>query len=55
MTEIFIQLKEAIVVIEAEQGSAFIVHKLREDGYDARAVGDEMVVVREKLPAQVSA
>ncbi len=53
MTEIFIQLKESIVIVEATQGADFVVEVLRKDGYDARAVGEEMVVVREKLVAQV--
>ncbi len=51
MTEIFIQLRDAIVILEAEHGAEFVVAKLREDGYDARAVGEEMVVVKEKLPS----
>ncbi len=48
MTEIFLQLKEAIVIIEAIQKADFIVDVLKKDGYDVRAVGDEMVVVRER-------
>ncbi len=54
MTEIFIQLREAIVVIEAPQHPDEIVEKLRSDGYDAKQVSG-MVVVREKIAsAQVS-
>ncbi len=49
MTEIFVQLKNSIVVIEAQEGRDFVVSRLREDGYDARPVGDAMVVVKEKL------
>ncbi len=49
MTEIFIQLKNSIVILEAPQGAEFVVARLQEDGYDARAVGDEMVVVKERL------
>lgn len=47
MTEIFIQLKDAIVVLEAPQGPEFVVDVLRRDGYEARQVGD-MVVVKER-------
>lgn len=51
MTEIFIQLKDAIVILEASQTAEVVVATLIKDGYDARAVGDEMVVVKEKLPS----
>ncbi len=49
MTEIFIQLKNSIVILEAEQAAIVIVDRLRQDGYDAKKVGDDMVVVKEKL------
>jgi hypothetical protein len=49
MTEIFIQLKKAIVIIEAEQDAAEVVSRLQSDGYDAKKVGDGMVLVKERL------
>lgn len=50
MTEVFVQLRDAIVIIEAEQKPREIADRLVADGYDARLVG-EMVVVKEKLDA----
>ncbi len=48
MTQILVQLRDAIVVIEAPCGADYVVDVLRKDGYDARQVSG-MVVVKERL------
>lgn len=49
MTEIFIQLRDSIVVIEAMQGPEFVVDVLKRDGYDAKIVLENTVLVKEHV------
>ncbi len=49
MTEIFIQLRDSIVIIEAMQGPEFVADVLRRDGYDAKIVMENTVLVKEHL------
>lgn len=49
MTEIFIQLRDSIVIIEASQGPEFVADVLRRDGYDAKIVLENTVLVKEHI------